>query len=271
VRRKIERCRRAGKGWRTRRQPASLAFVVRARSYLWIALMLATPSSTLAQQDSARIEGTARSALNGRPLAGVMVTVRDTRIFSVTDSTGTFALGGLPSGRRGVRIRYGDSLSYTQDVTLQRGKTLILAVLLDVSAVELAPVVVEAQSVAALRSLVAFYDRKRLGFGRYYTPEELARRRGLRLTTLLLEAGVQVRCRLALCVPVVVGPRLTGDPTCIPTLYLDGLPTFANDVNEFWADELAALEIYKRAGDVPPEFNRDYLGGCGAIVMWSRR
>src|SRR5207249_7188985 len=113
--------------------------------------------------------------------------------------------------------------------------------------------------------------RQRLGFGRYYTPEELARRRGLRLTTLLLEAGVQVRCRLALCVPVVVGPRLTGDPTCIPTLYLDGLPTFANDVNEFWADELAALEIYKRAGDVPPEFNRDYLGGCGAIVMWSRR
>src|SRR2546426_9887137 len=77
VRRKIERCRRAGKGSRQRGQAGKLRFVVRPRSYLWIALILATPSPTHAQQDSARLEGTARSALNGRPLAGVMITVRD--------------------------------------------------------------------------------------------------------------------------------------------------------------------------------------------------
>src|SRR2546422_2037849 len=231
-------------------EAGSLRCVVRARSYLWIALILATPSPAHPQQDSARIEGTARSALNGRPLAGVMITVRGTRIFRVTDSTGTFALAGLPSGRQTVRILYGDSLSYEQGVTLQRGQTLTLAVLLDVAAVELAPVVVEARSVTALRSLVGFYDRSRLGLGRYYTPEQLERRRGLDLRTLLLEAGLQVRCGLAECVPLIVAPSLSdagSGEACVPTLYLDGGPALTDDLNLFRVDQLSAIEIYKRA------------------------
>src|SRR2546426_4969364 len=248
-------------------EAGSLRRVVRARSYLWIALILATPSPAHPQQDSARIEGTARSALNGRPLAGVMITVRGTRIFRVTDSTGTFALAGLPSGRQTVRILYGDSLSYEQGVTLQRGQTLTLAVLLDVSAVELAPVVVEARSVTALRSLVGFYDRRRLGFGRYYAPEQLARRRGLSLRTLLAEAGLQTRCTAAACVPILT----RGAETCIPILYYDGSPALTDDVRLFRTDDLAAVEGYRRSVEVPLEFSQAFAAGCGAIVMWSRR
>ena len=251
--------------WRARERPSTLKLDVALR--LWLALVVAAPCSLPAQGDSARVAGTARSALNGQPLARVMVAVRGTRLFSVTDSTGAFTLAGLPSGRQTLRILYGDSLSYDHAVTLERGKTLRLAVLLDVAAVELAPVVVEASSVAALRSLVGFYDRKRFGFGRYYTPEQIERRRGMDLRTLLVEAGVQVQCRLGACVPIV----REGGRACVPTLYLDGWAALTDDVNLFRAEDLAAVEIYRRAAEVPLEFGEAFASACGVIVLWSRR
>src|SRR5207244_11843169 len=71
ARRKIGRYRRAGKGhagsWRGPGRAGSLPPVIRERSSrpllasLWIAFIAATPWPTHAQQDSARVEGTARS------------------------------------------------------------------------------------------------------------------------------------------------------------------------------------------------------------------
>src|SRR5713226_8990466 len=104
-------------------------------------------TSAHAQRDTtARLAGTVRSSINGLPISGVMVAVPKVRAFEVSDSTGAFALAGLPAGRQTVRILYGDSLSYQQELNLKRGKTVTLSVLLDVAAVELAPIVVEAQS-----------------------------------------------------------------------------------------------------------------------------
>src|SRR2546429_5351653 len=132
-----------------------------------------------------------------------MIAVRGTQIFDVTDSAGTFALGWLPSGRQKLRILYQDSLSYEQEIKLTAGKTLKLSVLLDVNAVELAPIVVEAKSIRAERSLAGFYDRRKWGFGRFYTRQDLERRRGLPLESLLRESGVSVGCRTGYVLPLV--------------------------------------------------------------------
>src|SRR5437667_295652 len=86
---------------------------------------------------------------------------RGSRVFDVSDSTGSFTLVGLPDGRQLVRILYGDSLAYEQEMDLKRGKTLTLSVLLDVVTAELAPIVVEAQTLRAERSLAGFYDRRK--------------------------------------------------------------------------------------------------------------
>src|SRR2546429_4783808 len=150
-----------------------------------------------AQRDTtARIAGTVRSSVNGFPIAGVMVAVQGARAFSVSDSGGVFALAGLPPGRRTVRVSYGDSLSYDQALTLSGGQTLTLSVLLDVEGAALSPIVVEASSIRAERSLAGFYDRRKLGFGRFYTLVDLDRLGNLSLRGLLGHAGVVVRCRL---------------------------------------------------------------------------
>src|SRR5690349_20309497 len=101
-----------------------------------------------------------------------MVALRGARAFGVSGSAGAFALAGLPPGRQTVRILYGDSLSYDSEITLKRGKTLTLSVLLDVEAVELSPIVVEARSLLAERTLAGFYERRKWRIGRFYTLAE---------------------------------------------------------------------------------------------------
>ena len=228
--------------------------------------MLLTPAH--AQRDTtARLTGTVRSSINGLPVSGVMIAVKRTRVFNVSDSTGSFTLVGLPGGRQTVRILYGDSLSYEKEMDLKQGKTLTLSVLLDVAATELAPIVVEAQTLSAERSLAGFYERKKSGFGRYYTLADLKRRPLETLQALLLESGVQVRCRVGQCVPLVSdGGRL-----CVMSLFLDGLRMPSDYLNLARVDELAGVEVYKVPVEVPPEFSSGLRRSCGAVVMWSRR
>src|SRR5439155_26663311 len=153
-------------------------------------------TSAHAQRDTtARLTGTVRSSINGLPVSGVMIAVKGSRVFNVSDSTGSFTLVGLPEGRQTVHILYGDSLSYEHKIDLKQGKTLTLSVLLDVAAKELTPIVVEAQTLCADRSLAGFYERKNSGFGRYYTLAALQRRPPETLHALLLVTGVTDKCR----------------------------------------------------------------------------
>jgi len=224
-------------------------------------------TSAHAQRDTtARLAGTVRSSINGLPISGVMVAVKGSRVFGVSDSTGSFALGGLPDGRQVVRILYGDSLSYEHEMDLKGGKTLKLAVLLDVVTAELAPIVVEAQTLRAERSLAGFYDRRKWSMGRFYTRADLEHSAAHSLDGLLGETGVQVVCRLGNCLPI----GSDGARRCVMGLYLDGMRMPVASLNEIRVDELAGVEVYKHGLDVPTEFRSTFRNTCGAVVAWSR-
>jgi len=228
--------------------------------------MLVSPAH--AQRDTtARLAGTVRSSFNGLPIAGVMVAVRGSQVFDVSDSTGSFALAGLPGGRQLVRIRYGDSLAYEHEMDLKGGKTLTLAVLLDVVSAELAPIVVEAQTLRAERSLAGFYDRKMRSVGRFYTRADLGQRAAFSLDGVLGEAGIQVVCRLGSCLPI----GSDGTRQCVMALYLDGMRMPIAYLNQIRVEELAGVEVYKFGIDVPTEFRSGFRNTCGAVVAWSRR
>jgi len=94
---------------------------------------------------SAGFHGTAISSYNGRPLAGVVIAAPDIQKLVVTDSFGRFDITGLTPGRRAVRISYDGRV--TQDFLFDVGgeQNKRLAVLLDVAAVDLDPIVVEAR------------------------------------------------------------------------------------------------------------------------------
>ena len=227
--------------------------------------MLVTPAH--AQRDTtARLVGIVRSSINGLPISGVMVAVRGSRVLDVSDSTGSFALGGLPAGRQLVRILHGDSLVYEHEMDLKQGKTLTLSVLLDVVAAELAPIVVEAQTSRAERSLAGFYDRRKRSVGRFYTRADLVQRAAVSLDGVLSESGVQVVCRRGSCLPI--GPA--GARHCVMALYLDGLRVPGSYLNQIRVDDLAGVEVYKFGIEVPTEFRSGFRNTCGAVVAWSR-
>jgi hypothetical protein len=126
----------------------------------------AVMSAAQAQRDTtARIVGTASSAFNGNPLSGVMIAVPAARRFVVTDSTGRFELAGLPAGRQKIRVAYQGRETEEYAFDVRRGKTKTLAVVLDVEAVDLEPIVVEARYPDDWRNLAGFYARKKMYSG----------------------------------------------------------------------------------------------------------
>jgi hypothetical protein len=242
---------------------------------LALGLLLVAPLVSGAQQDSARrsppadsarLVGGVRSARNGLPLQGVMIFVRGTHRFDVTDSAGAFAVSDVPSGDQTVRIQYGDTLSYEKAFHLTRGKTLVLAVLLDAGALDLTPVVVEAQGLLADLSLAGFYERRRTAQGRFYTYDQLEQTVPRSLRVLLVQAGITLQCARHRCVPTAV----SSSRACVVSLYVDAVPIQAEEVESFHPDELSGVEVYRRAPDIPLDFRRRY-DDCGAILMWRRR
>jgi len=195
-----------------------------------------------------------------------MIAVRATQVFDVTNSAGGFALAGLPAGRQRIRILYQDSVSYEHEIRLTAGKTLTLSVLLDVDAIELAPIVVEAQTLRAERSLAGFYERRKWRFGRFYTRQDLERRRGLPLQSLLGESGVSMRCRGRDCIPL----SWSAGRQCVMSLYLDGVRLPPDQLDLVHIDDLAGVEVYRRGFDVPVEYQSRLGNECGASLMWSR-
>lgn len=235
-----------------------------------LCLTVAFATSFNAQADTtARLAGTAKSAFNGRPLAGVMIAVPSARNFAVTDSTGTFLLAGLPPGRQLVRVAY--SGRETEDVRfdLRRGKTKRLTVVLDVEAVDLDPVVVETRSPDGWRDLGGFYARRGLygGFGRFFTREEIERTHVPSIDALLMRTGITTRCVTQGCVPT----RLTRGRLCSVAVSVDGFPFWEHDYGQIRIDEVAGVEVYRgmmSPADVFPPLGHDR--SCGSVHIWTR-
>lgn len=239
------------------------------------------PASLASQLDSAAsIRGTASSSFNGHPLAGVMISVPVVHRFAVSDSAGRFELAGLPSGRQRIRVSYEGRNTEEYDFELRRGKTKRLSVLLDVEAVDLAPIVVEAQARDFSRNLAGFYDRKKWysGFARFYTRQDLERSHVPMLSSLLVRDGIFVRCTSRGCIPMRWG---RGGMYCAVAVSVDGMPFWEEDFDHLQSADVQAVEVYRDGafwtlGAVPQISIADrrepfeMAGTCGAVLIWTR-
>lgn len=251
------------------------------RVLLTTLLMLAASAAQAQRDTTARIVGTAVSAFNGRPLTGVMIAVPSVHRFVVTDSTGRFELSGLPAESQKVRVAYEGRETEEYAFDLRRGKTKTLAVVLDVEAVDLEPIVVEARYPDDWRNLAGFLARKKIyeGFAHFYTREDIERERPVNLRLLLAGEGIVTRCFARMgCVPT----RLTRGTLCAVPVSVDGMPFWESDYDQVPMDEVAGVEVYRNefVGVVPPfggspalaSFGRAELSSrsCGSIQIWTR-
>jgi hypothetical protein len=228
---------------------------------------------------SARIRGAAISSYNGRPIAGVTVAAPEVQKFTVTDSSGGFALEGLPAGRHTIRVSYAGRETRDYAFTLHGERTKQIAVLLDVDAVDLDPLVVEPREVSLWRDLAGFYERRREygGFARFLTREDIERSRPEAISVLLRGAGIFTWCIYS-CVPA----RFTRGHICAVPVTVNGLPIWERDLDRIPIENVVGVEIYRDPPNSSPFLpitnlfaleRKDLvqgLGDCGSVGIWTR-
>ncbi|MGH7699948.1 MAG: hypothetical protein ACREMJ_05460 [Gemmatimonadales bacterium] len=228
-------------------------------------LLAALPAVAQSAPDSARLVGVVRSAVDGAPLSGVMVALPGIRLFQVTDTSGRFDLHGISPGRHAVRVAYRDLIARDVELDFGPAEVLRLTFLLEVGAVTLEPVVVLGDAADTRLDLAGFYQRRRFGFGRYFTRQDIERRHPLALSHLLDGTGVFMRCVRGRCRAVQRSVR----GVCEVPIFLDGLPVSDYDLDWVVPQDVAALELYRRSSETPRQYAQ-WGGACGALLVWTR-
>jgi hypothetical protein len=230
---------------------------------------------------SASIRGAAISSFNGQPLVGVMVAVPEFALITVTDSLGRFAIGGLPAGRRAIRISYDGRVTEDYVFELAGARTKRIAVLLDVGAIDLDPLVEEAREANIWRDLAGFYARRQQyrGFARFFTREEISGTRLTKLSSLLTVEGIVTRCSQE-CRPT----RVTRNRICLVPVSVNGVAQREPDYDWIDISDVMGVEVYR--GVPPADLSRALVptassstwmgtgwaagGSCGLVQIWTR-
>ena len=222
------------------------------------------------------------------PLAEVNVQLRGadgTGPSWTTGIDGTVSLPELPTGRYVLQLRrLGYQMGvYLLDLTAADSATLHTT--LEVAGVKLATVVSTGERVPA--RLLSFYERRAMttgGRSAFITAEEMDRRRPIALSDLLRDRGTSAfACRngpiwvngalLASAEPSPMISTLPGTPAAqrsssvsraMRTMRIGG-----SMLDTFSIDEIAAMEVYWGAGNIPAQYNMTGGGGC-ALVLWTK-
>lgn len=250
----------------------------RLMAFLAVTLVFAAPLHSQTGP-GARLRGLAISSYNGQPLAGVLVAVPAARRFVITDSTGAFSITGLPDGDQKIRVSYEGRDTEEYPFTLRSGRTTKIAVLLDLNAADLDPLVVEAQHPDGWRDLGGFYARRSWyrGAARFFTREEIERSHPSKISTLLAWERITTRCFDG-CRPT----RFSWGRLCAVPISVNGMPLREQDYDRIAIRDVAAVEVYHsvtpyglnmgmRLVPFSTVWNPNSDGrSCGSVFIWTR-
>lgn len=203
------------------------------------------------------------------PVADAAVRVVDTPLSTVTDADGNFAFAQIPPGSYQLRFEHLAFGTRTDTVTVELRSTVELVARVAERAIALPPLEVSVRS--GHLADAGFYDRRSAGFGAFLVRQEWERQ-GPRLPSDLLRMvpGVRVVPSGSGVDNVILDRR-----NCRVRYFMDGArlgPTFRlDDIPVQWIE---ALEIYRGPAGVPAQFRGfpgTERGGCGVIVIWTRR
>lgn len=216
-------------------------------------------------------------AADGNPVSAATVAAVDgtggvvAAVLSGAD--GRYELRLPAAGSVRVRVeRLGYRTGVSAAVTVGEGDRMGVDLRMRSTAVALDEVEVDARVVPPFRDPRArtFYQRMDRGRGRYISPErvrELDKRQASDLLRTLPEVAFSSGV-------ISAGLRFGhGGSTCVPLLYIDGYrfrpyPGWRLD-DHVRASDVWAIEVYRRAEDIPGDLPREMGGSCGIVMIWT--
>jgi hypothetical protein len=245
----------------------------RRRALLGAALLLAAAAPAASQRGTAVLSTTVTDSATGQPLHSAQVVVRGTRARGLTAPDGTLSLQGLPTGRYSVQVSLVGYATRLQDAVLEAGLTTGVQLALGVRPVRLAEVEADARTWGQ-RYLDAhgFSDRRRTVPGAFITRAQIEHDRPRSLSFMLRRFSRMTTSDDTWS--STSRPRATnnlgGQGECVPNYFVDGLLVTNLDIASIPIDTVEGVEVYSGASEVPPDFNRDNRGACGAVIIWTR-
>ncbi len=206
----------------------------------------------------------------GVPLAGVRVII-DGAEPARTDGDGRFAVTRVPAGTRRVDLSMLGRLPYSGSVDVVANEAVAFsAQLRRVNTLEVVKVVGSAEAAQRIREIE---ERKRGGMGYMRDSSELP----VNATPAAMYAmlpNVQVTStgsgfrNFIITLPYNRGGR------CLATLFVDGQRQVDQSMlGMFNNDEIAAVELFPRPANAPPQFQGGTGGNtntCGSLVIWTK-
>jgi hypothetical protein len=262
--------------------------------------ILLLPVLTTPSWAQGEIDGRVVAADSGRPpIQGVEASIAKIGRNVLSDSSGRFRLKDVPPGEHLVVLRAFGFKAESSKVFVNRDEVVSWDVVLTRTVGAVLPErVVEAAAARPPAKLVEFIERQRMGSGHFITRKDLEKAEGgMRLTGDVISTipGVWARrggskiwiasgrtrstgCAFCRTQPLNRADSAAGArPACYMDVYVDGAQVYDSrspetglfDVNTVPPDNIAGIEIYTSAVQIPVKYNKT-SGGCGVLLIWTR-
>lgn len=230
--------------------------------------------NVLASRGPARLSGTVVNPV-GAPMRDARVQVVGAEREAITNEDGAWSLDSLPEGTQVLEVR-AIGFEPMRPVVQLGERNEPLEVRMMYRTITLDEVLVRG---SYEKNLEQFEQRRRSSAsGFFLTPEEILRRPSTHNIAHLVQDSrdLAVRCASpASCLVFMFTGRIRDCPptadcsreTCVPSLFVDGLPQIDRDFTRFTASQVAAIEVYP-SQFVPPQF-MDIHNRCGSVVVWT--
>jgi hypothetical protein len=267
---------------------------------LTMALAIVSPNVGIAQA-LGTLSGVVREDSTNRPIPNAEVAVAELKRITITDASGHFVLNEISAGVHSVSVKRLGFRPLIVSVQFLPGETVEKSFALAAVPLALDTLRVKAGPNRVLTGRDAFYERRQRGFGRLLDSMDLLKYPAIHVSSLLeSENGIRVirappckpyTARLNNCVGTTTYLVAVSRSGCAMKIMLDNMvlarggpiddrevahvdPRHAwysmFDLSTVSLGSLEKVEIYRRAVEVPPDYQAEDTD-CGLLIMWTKQ